>query len=135
MSSRHRTEVAPSLDDPACRLVAYGTLIPGRSNHHMVAGLQGAWTEIRVRGTLGESEWNGLEGLPAFVPDPAAPEVEAWLFASADLPDHWSRLDAFEGPGYRRVTVEIHTPAGAPLPPAQVYEALHMRPARGRLRD
>jgi gamma-glutamylcyclotransferase (GGCT)/AIG2-like uncharacterized protein YtfP len=126
--------VAPDPDDPACRLVAYGTLIPGRSNHHMMAGLDGTWSEIRVHGTLGESEWNGLEGLPAFVPDPAAPPVDAWLFTSTDLPRHWPALDDFEGPGYRRVIVDIETPTGAWLPPAQVYEALHMRPARGPLR-
>ena len=113
---------------PECRLVAYGTLIPGRSNHHMMAAMAGSWTRVSIRGRLGESDWNGLSGLPAFVPDPAADAVEAWLFESADLPDHWAELDAFEGPGYRRVAIAVSDTEGRPLASAQVYEALHMRP-------
>jgi gamma-glutamylcyclotransferase (GGCT)/AIG2-like uncharacterized protein YtfP len=34
------------------------------------------------------------------------------LFESADLPLHWPRLDAFEGPGYRRVATGVATDAG-----------------------
>ncbi len=30
----------------------------------------------------------------------------------ADLPDHWERLDAFEGAGYRRERAKIRTPDG-----------------------
>jgi gamma-glutamylcyclotransferase (GGCT)/AIG2-like uncharacterized protein YtfP len=35
------------------------------------------------------------------------------------LVDHWHRLDAFEGPGYRRVTVDVRTEEG--LLPASIY--------------
>jgi hypothetical protein len=31
--------------------------------------------------------------------------IEVYIFESLDLPDHWSRLDEFEGLGYRRVVV------------------------------
>jgi gamma-glutamylcyclotransferase (GGCT)/AIG2-like uncharacterized protein YtfP len=34
------------------------------------------------------------------------------IFESADLPAHWARLDAFEGPGYERVITTVHTPTG-----------------------
>jgi gamma-glutamylcyclotransferase (GGCT)/AIG2-like uncharacterized protein YtfP len=43
-------------------------------------------------------------------PDGAA--VEVHVFESADLPDHWQRLDAFEGAGYRRSTVIVTTQSG-----------------------
>jgi gamma-glutamylcyclotransferase (GGCT)/AIG2-like uncharacterized protein YtfP len=38
--------------------------------------------------------------------------VDVYLFESADLPDHWSRLDEFEGPGYRRVVTQVRTSDG-----------------------
>ena len=34
------------------------------------------------------------------------------VFESLDLPEHWSRLDAFEGAGYERVSTTVSTPAG-----------------------
>jgi gamma-glutamylcyclotransferase (GGCT)/AIG2-like uncharacterized protein YtfP len=37
--------------------------------------------------------------------------VEVHVFESVDLPAHWSRLDEFEGPGYRRVATTVHTPS------------------------
>ena len=110
-----------------CRLVAYGTLIPGRSNHHMIAHLQGSWTEVQLRGHLGVSVWRDQHGLPAFVNDGDGPHVPAWLLESPDLPDMWAELDAFEGPGYRRIPVMPTLAAsGESLPEAYVYEALNM---------
>ena len=44
--------------------------------------------------------------------DEAAPVVELHVFESADLPAHWTRLDEFEGPGYRREVVVIETDEG-----------------------
>jgi gamma-glutamylcyclotransferase (GGCT)/AIG2-like uncharacterized protein YtfP len=34
------------------------------------------------------------------------------VFESADLPVHWSRLDHFEGSGYRRVPTTVSTTTG-----------------------
>jgi gamma-glutamylcyclotransferase (GGCT)/AIG2-like uncharacterized protein YtfP len=34
------------------------------------------------------------------------------VFESVDLPDHWSRLDEFEGSGYSRVVASVSTPDG-----------------------
>ena len=110
-----------------CRLVAYGTLIPGRSNHHIIADIDGTWTEVVLRGQLGESEWRGQEGLPAFVSNPAGELVPAWLLESGELPRMWPELDAFEGPGYRRICVSpTSKTTGEMLAGAYVYEALHM---------
>ena len=49
---------------------------------------------------------------PGIVLDPQGPPVPVQLFDSSDLPQHWPRLDAFEGPGYERVTVTVRTGSG-----------------------
>ncbi|MEM7214418.1 MAG: gamma-glutamylcyclotransferase family protein [Pseudomonadota bacterium] len=88
------------------RLATYGTLAPGQINHHQLAGLKGYWSKGFVRGTLIEEGWGAAHGCPGLVLDPNGPEVEVSIFESVDLPDHWERLDAFEGDGYQRVTVK-----------------------------
>ena len=102
-----------------CRLVAYGTLAPGRPNHHQLDGLKGRWLEGRVRGALVQHGWGAALGYPALVLDPNGPAVEVQIFESTGLPDQWSRLDDFEGPGYQRVAVSVET-AGGPLE-ASIY--------------
>ena len=44
--------------------------------------------------------------------NPAGKPVVVDLFLSNDLPDHWDRLDAFEGEEYHRVVAEVSTPDG-----------------------
>ena len=39
------------------RLATYGTLAPGRVNHHQLDGLEGQWLQGHVRGTLVASGW------------------------------------------------------------------------------
>ena len=51
-------------------------------------------------------------GYPALILDREGPEVRVQVFESVDLPDHWSRLDDFEGPGYHRIVTTVRTPAG-----------------------
>ncbi len=49
------------------------------------------------------------------------------MLESPELASVWDRLDAFEGPGYRRVAVPVLDPqSGAQLGRASVYEALRM---------
>lgn len=91
------------------RLATYGTLAPGRVNHHQLADLEGAWRRGTVRGRLVEAGWGAALGCPGLILDPAGDAVEVHVFESAALPDHWVRLDAFEGPGYRRVVVAVRT--------------------------
>ena len=95
------------------RLATYGTLAPGRVNHHELTGLAGRWRDGAVRGRLIEAGWGSDLGYPGLVLDPAGDAIEVALFESADLPAHWPRLDAFEGAGYRRVITEVRTAEGA----------------------
>jgi gamma-glutamylcyclotransferase (GGCT)/AIG2-like uncharacterized protein YtfP len=100
-------------DRPAdTRLATYGTLAPGRVNHHQLAGLKGNWQQGTVRGRLVASGWAAALGYPGLVLDPLGPAFEVYLFESAELPDHWPRLDEFEGTGYRRVVTQVRTADG-----------------------
>ena len=92
---------------PEHRLAVYGTLAPGQPNHHQLAGLVGAWSPGVVRGELFKEGWGALAGYPGLRPDPAGGEVAVQVFVSRDLPDHWTRLDRFEGPEYRRVVITV----------------------------
>ena len=94
------------------RLATYGSLAPGRLNHHQLAGLKGSWRQGTVRGTLVSAGWGAQLGYPALVLDPRGSAVEVYLFESSELPDHWPRLDAFEGAGYRRVVTQVQTANG-----------------------
>ena len=94
------------------RLATYGTLAPGRVNHQRLAGLRGRWQKGTVRGRLVDAGWGAALGYPGLVLDPLGALVEVDLFELADLPDHWPRLDAFEGTGYRRVLTPVRTADG-----------------------
>lgn len=89
------------------RLAVYGSLAPGEENERELAGLDGVWRAGTVRGRLFDRGWGARLGFPAFVWDPDGDEVEVALFESPDLPRHWARLDAFEGPGYDRILVPV----------------------------
>lgn len=104
---------------PAQRLATYGTLAPGEVNHHMLVDLEGRWLPGTVRGHRYDSGWGAAHGFPGLVPDPTGPDVPVMVLESPDLPARWSRLDAFEGPGYRRTIVEVAT-AGGPIE-ASIY--------------
>lgn len=112
---------------PDRALAVYGTLAPGRSNHEVVAGIGGRWVEVVIRGRRFTARWRDTPGFPGFEPDPDGPVVEALVLLADDLPDHWARLDAFEGPGYRRVEIDVFDradPDGQPVGRAYVYETL-----------
>lgn len=94
------------------RLATYGTLAPGRENHGELSDLPGRWLAGHVRGTLVEGGWGAALGYPALILDADAAPIEVLVFESEALVDHWDRLDAFEGPGYRRVTVDVAAPQG-----------------------
>jgi len=93
-------------------LATYGTLAPGRPNHHVLDGLEGRWLEGHVYGTLVDAGWGASLGYPALILDPDGSAVDVDVFESVDLPAHWSRLDEFEGPGYQRVVTTVRMPAG-----------------------
>ncbi len=113
------------LDRPARRLAVYGTLAPGEVNHHIVADLGGSWTAGRVRGRRVQ-----LDPYPLFFPcervgSPATNHVAVQVLESPALPDAWPRLDAFEGPDYRRILVAVDTADGTRV--ANIYEGVAER--------
>jgi gamma-glutamylcyclotransferase (GGCT)/AIG2-like uncharacterized protein YtfP len=72
----------------------------------------GRWLVGEVRGTLVGAGWGAALGYPGLILSPDGPAIEVHVFESAELPAHWARLDAFEGPGYRRVVVDVSTAEG-----------------------
>jgi gamma-glutamylcyclotransferase (GGCT)/AIG2-like uncharacterized protein YtfP len=94
------------------RLAVYGSLAPGEVNHHELAALNGRWVQGTVQGKRIDAGWGAGLGFPGLILDPSGPSVAVHVFESPDLPDHWSRLDEFEGPGYRRVVTIVRTVDG-----------------------
>lgn len=97
--------------DALRRLAVYGTLGPGKPNHRHVEMLRGTWTRGVVRGELRPEGWGAAQGYPGLVLGHGG-EVAVDLLLSDDLPDHWARLDAFEGDGYQRVVTTVSTGHG-----------------------
>ncbi|MEL7536214.1 MAG: gamma-glutamylcyclotransferase family protein [Pseudomonadota bacterium] len=95
------------------RLFVYGTLAPGRPNEHVLAPLTGTWQPAVVRGTLLAEGWGAAAGYPGIVLDERGDDVAGFVFSSDDLPEHWQRLDDFEGEGYQRVLVNVALESGA----------------------
>jgi gamma-glutamylcyclotransferase (GGCT)/AIG2-like uncharacterized protein YtfP len=91
------------------RLATYGTLAPGRPNHHQLDRLEGRWLKGHVDGMLVDAGWGANLGYPALVLG-AGSAIDVDIFESVDLPAHWARLDTFEGPGYERVVTTVHMP-------------------------
>jgi gamma-glutamylcyclotransferase (GGCT)/AIG2-like uncharacterized protein YtfP len=95
-------------------LAVYGTLAPGEVNHHVLEPIPGNWSPCVLRGVIDRSG-----RFPAFHWDPSGSELKALLFESPELPNHWPRLDRFEGAGYQRRIVPVETEAGIQM--ANVY--------------
>lgn len=95
------------LDYPSRRLAAYGSLAPGEANHDQLADLSGDWADGFIRGTLHRAGWGAGLGYPGLVWHPTGERIPVRVFRSEDLPEHWSRLDAFEGPSYSRILVPV----------------------------
>lgn len=93
-----------------CTLAVYGTLAPGRSNHHVVAPLGGAWTHGVVEGDLFPVGWGAIQGYPAFLPRSGGPDVAVHVLTSPRLPHAWPEIDRFEGAEYRRLLIPVYEP-------------------------
>lgn len=103
-------------------LATYGTLGPGRPNHHQLSMLRGEWKRGVVYGRLVEKGWGATMGFPALELDQDGDPIEVDLLQSADLPAHWERLDSFEGAGYRRAAARISV--GSTIVDAWIYVAV-----------
>jgi gamma-glutamylcyclotransferase (GGCT)/AIG2-like uncharacterized protein YtfP len=99
--NRDHMENAPN------RLAVYGTLAPGKPNHHQLAGLKGTWQRGIVRGRLFPAGWGATLGYPALILDDDAEAIGVDLFESSDLNLAWDRLDEFEGSGYTRTIASV----------------------------
>ncbi len=100
------------MPDSHTRLATYGSLSPGEINHNQLSSLKGRWLKGTVRGILHNAGWGDSIGFPGLTLDPAGPEVPVNIFESDELPQHWFRLDEFEGPEYRRVVTQVLTGQG-----------------------
>jgi gamma-glutamylcyclotransferase (GGCT)/AIG2-like uncharacterized protein YtfP len=109
------------LDFPSRRLAVYGSLAPGKKNHHVMAGMQGTWRTAVLRGSLLNQGWGAGQGFPGFLWDGSETPVAAQVFSSTDLPRHWQRLDEFEGAEYQRILVPVETEDGE-IEVCNVYE-------------
>jgi gamma-glutamylcyclotransferase (GGCT)/AIG2-like uncharacterized protein YtfP len=89
-------------DFPSTRLAAYGTLMPGESNHALLADLRGTWVDGTVHGARFMAK-----GYPAFVWRQGTGRVSVSVLTSAALPARWAWLDEFEGVDYRRILVPV----------------------------
>ncbi len=109
------------------RLAVYGSLAPGRQNHHIVEPLGGTWTLGVVEGHLAHYGWGAAIGFPALILRPGGRAVTVCVLTSAALRAAWGDLDTFEGPEYRRVLVPVWSTgtraARALLTVANLYEA------------
>ncbi len=85
----------------------YGSLRPGKENAHVLEGLEGEWARGWVRGRLRQIGWGAALGYPALTLDETADPVEGDLLTSRLLPEHWDRIDRFEGRQYQRVMASV----------------------------
>lgn len=108
-------------DNGNTRLAVYGTLAPGRKFHWVVADIKGTWWKGTLHGHLHPEGWGQTEGYPALVYDQAGPEVAVQVLESDDLPQHWARIDEFEGSQYRRSVVPVLLESGKRVQ-SNIYE-------------
>lgn len=97
-------------------LFVYGTLAPGKPNHHELEMIDGDWQQATITGHLVEQEWGASMGYPAIVPCETGDKVKGYVLTASELSKHWPRLDAFEGEGYERVLVNAELGSGELLP-------------------
>jgi gamma-glutamylcyclotransferase (GGCT)/AIG2-like uncharacterized protein YtfP len=114
-------------------LAVYGTLAPGKPNHHVVAPLGGEWTAGIVEGDLLAEGWGAPLGYPAFNPRIGGTAIPVHVLTSPALPSAFPELDDFEGPEYRRILIPVFTPD----PPAarRLYTVANIYAAAAEPRD
>lgn len=100
----------------------YGTLRPGGENHYEVRSIAGTWHRATVRGWVYDITWGPADGYPGITLDAGAPPTDVDVLDSDELENHLRRLDDFEGPGYRRIEVDVTLEDGSQTT-AWIYEA------------
>ena len=113
-------EAMEALFSVSRHLIVYGSLAPGGLNHSLVSELEGEWMRGWVTGELLERGWGAAMSYPALRWCPEGKDIDAFLFISSQLPEHWRRLDDFEGLEYRRILVPFWS-ADGPVRVGNVY--------------
>jgi gamma-glutamylcyclotransferase (GGCT)/AIG2-like uncharacterized protein YtfP len=105
------------------QLAVYGSLAPGRVNHHRLEALGNHWrSDVFTFGDLVQTGWGADLGFPAIRWNPRGERVAVQLLRSAQLPAAWEELDAFEGAEYVRILVPIFSGTQL-ITIANLYEA------------
>ncbi|WP_083232910.1 gamma-glutamylcyclotransferase family protein [Endozoicomonas atrinae] len=89
------------------RLFVYGTLAPGRENHHVLEKVSGTWEPATLKGFLLDRGWEAVMGYPGIMPSDEGDEVKGWVLSSGVLAQYWTHIDDFEGREYRRVPAMV----------------------------
>ena len=95
-------------------LIIYGTLAPGRQNHHIIEHVKGVWKEGIIRGKLESSGWGAHLGYKAFRHGESELQeiIKAFVFFSDELLDNWKMRDEFEGDEYKRILAKYELDNG-----------------------
>ena len=88
-------------------LFVYGTLCPGRENEGILKEIGGTFEEASIKGKYFPEGWIDDFPYPGVDLDQGSEVIDGYLFRSPDLYKFWGRLDAFEGPNYKRIVAEV----------------------------
>lgn len=91
---------------PENKLIIYGTLAPGKPNHHKISHIKGEWKPAILKGGKLEIKgWGADLGFNGFVPvsENEQTDIPCYVLFSDDLCKNWDFLDEFEGSGYKRI--------------------------------
>ncbi len=101
-------------------LFVYGSLQPGGSNEHVLAGIEGEWQPATIKGRLVEAGWGAGIGYPGLMIEESGEDVRGYVLHSSGLSARWPQLDRFEGPAYERTVASV-TLANGEVVEAHVY--------------
>lgn len=103
-------------------LFVYGTLAPGKENHHQLKGIDGQWQPAKIRGEKRMHDpYPHCVGVDIMK---SRQWVDGLLFSSTELVEIWQHLDKFEGPGYKRTLRKVELMSGETVE-AYIYAINH----------
>lgn len=94
--------------------IIYGTLAPGKPNHHLIKDIAGTWHKAEVKGKLEKDGWGADLGYNGFRHSTGADQqvIPAVVLIAEDMHANWKRLDEFEGEGYQRLLARFELSNG-----------------------
>jgi gamma-glutamylcyclotransferase (GGCT)/AIG2-like uncharacterized protein YtfP len=90
--------------------IVYGTLGPGRPNHHKIEHIKGRWSKATIKGKLEAKGWGADLGYYGYVKasfGEEQQEISAFILFSDELTLNWKFIDDFEGDEYERILTEF----------------------------